>query len=219
MKANSSTLMKMSIAKRTRHHQGKREHDQRERAEPKRARSAEPPHHRVHPPNRPLGLRASVNEKHQEHHDQPGIGADELNPQRLCDAHHQAGDQRAGDIAQRAQDDGNERHQHEHLADHGIGRVERHQQRAGGARQRQRHADRDAEHAVGIDAHQHRHVAVLRRGAHRLAEIGRVQEDPESPAEHHRDDEGDELCHRDVERTEMDRRLRVRGLAPSGNWP
>ena len=88
----------------------------------------------------------------------PGIRADELDAERLGDAHHQARDQRADDVAERAEHDGDEGHQHEHLPDERIGRVERHQQRAGGAGERQRDAERDREHAVGVDAHQHRDV-------------------------------------------------------------
>ena len=64
------------------------------------------------------------------------IGADELYAEQLRDTHHQTGDQRAFDIAQCAQDDGHERHQHEHLTGHRRCRVERHQQRAGGAGER-----------------------------------------------------------------------------------
>ena len=151
-------------------------------------------------------------EQHGEHHDQAGVRADELNAEGFCDPHHQAGDQRADHIAQRPQHHGDEGHQHEHLADKRIGRIERHQQRTGGARQCQRNAQRDAKNPIGVDPHQRRHVTVLGCGAHRLAKVGGVQEDPERAAQYHRHHKGDQFRHRDVKPADVKGFIRIRGM-------
>jgi len=151
--------------------------------------------HRAPPAAKAGRLEGKRQKQHGEYHDQSGVRADVLNAQRFRDAHHQAGDQRADHIAERAQHHGDEGHQHEHLPDKRVGGIERHQQRTRSPRQRQRDAKGDAKYAVGIDAHQCRDVTVLRRRTHRLAEIGGMQEHPERAAQRHRDDKGDEFCH------------------------
>ena len=205
--------MKMSIANDDLHDQRQGDENHSPQREPQQGpRSQAQNRHRALPPPRPVGLKASVKQQHREHHDQPGIGADELDAERFRDAHHQACDQRADHVAERAEHHRDKGHQHEGLADERIGRIERHQQRAGGTRQRQCDAERDAEHAVGIDPHQHGDVAVLRRRAHRLAEIGGVQEHPERAAQRHRDHEGDQLGDGDIEPAEMEGFIRIGGV-------
>jgi hypothetical protein len=157
-------------------------------------------------------LEGERQKKHGEHHDQSGIRADILNPQGFGDPHHQAGDKRADHISQGPQHHGDESHQHKDLPDKRIGRIEWHQQRSGGARERQRDAERNAEYPIGVDAHQHRHITVLRRGAHRLAKIGGAQEDPECAAQRHRHDKGDELCHRDIKPADTKCFIRIRSM-------
>ena len=165
--------------------------------------------HRALPPPRPVGLNASVSSSIANTTINPESAPTILNAERLGDPHHQARDQRADHVAERPQHHGDKGHQHEHLPDKRIGRIERHQQRAGGTRQRQRDAERDAENPIGIDPHQRRHVAVLGCGAHRLAEIGGVQEDPERAAQHHRHDKGDQFRHRDVKPADMEGFVRI----------
>jgi len=154
-------------------------------------------------------LEGERQQQHGEDHDQPGVGADILNAQRFRDAHQQAGDERADHVAERAHHHRDKGHQGKHLPDKGISRIKRHQQRAGGARERERDAESDAKNPVGVDAHQGCDIAVLRRGAHRLAEIGGVQEYPERAAQQHRHHKGDQFGHRDVKPAEMKGFVRV----------
>jgi hypothetical protein len=52
----------------------------------------------------------------------------------------------------------------------------------------------------------------LRCGAHRLAEIGAVQEKIEQRAEQHGDGESDQLRHREIDGTDMERQFAVGSL-------
>ena len=211
MNENSKIRMKMSIANELVHDQRQGDENRdadRKKDEPARAYAA---HHRAFPPS-PVGLKASVSSSMANTTINPESAPTILNPEGFGDPHHQAGDQRADHIAERAHDHGDEGHQHEHLSDKRVGRIERHQQRAGGAGQRQRDAKRYAKNPIGVDAHQRRHVAVLGRGAHRLAEVGGVQEHPERAAQQHRDDKGDQFGHRDVEPAEMKGFVGIRGM-------
>jgi len=70
----------------------------------------------------------------------------------------------------------------------------------------------DAKNAIGIDAHQHRHIAVLGSGAHRLTKVGGMQEDPEGATQQHRDTESDEFGHRDIEPADMKSFIGIRSV-------
>ncbi|RTE67871.1 hypothetical protein BHE90_017754, partial [Fusarium euwallaceae] len=77
---------------------------------------------------------------------------------------------------------------------------------------RQRGAEGDREHAVRIDPHQHRDVAVLRCRTHGAAKIGGVQEYPEQAAQRHRDREGDQLGHGNIQPADVPRFVRIESV-------
>jgi hypothetical protein len=57
-----------------------------------------------------------------------------------------------------------------------------------------------------------RDIAILRSGAHRLAEIGGAQEYPERAAQQHCHHKGDQLCDRNVEPADVKSFVRIGGV-------
>ena len=144
-------------------------------------------------PKSPAGRTTRIaDEQEQVEHFLPRR-ADHVRADDLDGGDDQAGDQRAGHVAEPAQDDGDVGDQHELEPDRRIDGVDRREEHAGHAHAGDADRPGEREDAAGVDPHERRGGPVLRGRPHDLAGVRPAHEGEERGRAEHGDGEGDEL--------------------------